>query len=47
MRGADSHHHLHVTQKGGTEFIGFAYHAADEDDLKRMASCRAPRASRP
>jgi catechol 2,3-dioxygenase-like lactoylglutathione lyase family enzyme len=37
MRGADDHHHLHVTHKGGTEFIGFAYHVADEDDLKRVA----------
>jgi catechol 2,3-dioxygenase-like lactoylglutathione lyase family enzyme len=37
MRGADSHHHLHVTHKGGTKFIGFAYHVADEDDLKRLA----------
>src|SRR5581483_372170 len=37
MRGADSSHHLHVTHKGGTKFIGFAYHAADEDDLKRLA----------
>jgi len=37
MRGADDHHHLHVVQKGGTKFIGFAYHAADEDDLKRLA----------
>ncbi len=37
MRGADSHHHLHVTQKGGTKFLGFAYHVADEDDLKRLA----------
>ena len=38
MRGADSHHHLHVTHKGGTKFIGFAYHVADEDDLKRVAA---------
>jgi catechol 2,3-dioxygenase-like lactoylglutathione lyase family enzyme len=37
MRGADDHHHLHVTHKGGTKFIGFAYHVADEDDLKRVA----------
>ena len=37
MRGADSHHHLHVTHKAGTKFIGFAYHVADEDDLKRLA----------
>ncbi len=26
MRGTDDHHHLHVTHKGGTKFIGFAYH---------------------
>ena len=37
MRGADSHHHLHAVHKGGTKFIGFAYHAASEDDLKRIA----------
>src|ERR1700759_3877838 len=37
MRGADSHHHLHAVHKGGTKFIGFAYHAASEDDLKRVA----------
>ena len=37
MRGTDDHHHLHVTNKGGTKFIGFAYHVADEDDLKRAA----------
>src|SRR4029077_2010796 len=37
MRGADSHHHLHAVHKGGTKFIGFAYHAASEDDLKRLA----------
>ena len=37
MRGADGHHHLHAVHKGGTKFIGFAYHcllytsdAADE-----------------
>jgi catechol 2,3-dioxygenase-like lactoylglutathione lyase family enzyme len=37
MRGADGHHHLHAVRKGGTKFIGFAYHAANEDDLKRAA----------
>ncbi len=37
MRGADDHPHLHVTHKGGTRFRGFAYHAADEDDLARLA----------
>ena len=43
MRGADGHHHLHAVHKGGTKFIGFAYHAASEDDLERLA--RAPGAS--
>lgn len=33
MRGADDHHHLHVTHKGGTKFVGFAYHGS-EDDLE-------------
>src|SRR6202000_1925737 len=37
MRGADSHHHLHVTHKGGTKFIGFAYHV-DDENLERAAS---------
>jgi catechol 2,3-dioxygenase-like lactoylglutathione lyase family enzyme len=37
MRGSDGHHHLHAVKKGGTRFIGFAYHAANEDDLKRAA----------
>ena len=37
MRGADGHHHLHAVHKGGTRFIGFAYHAESEDDLKRLA----------
>src|SRR4029079_10289331 len=37
MRGVDGHPHLHAVHKGGTKFIGFAYHAADEDDLKRIA----------
>ena len=39
MRGTDDHHHLHVAHKGGTKFIGFAYHAADEDDLKKHRNC--------
>ena len=37
MRGADGRHHLHAAHKGGTRFIGFAYHVANEDDLKRAA----------
>lgn len=37
MRGTDGRHHLHAVRKGGTKFIGFAYHAASEDDLKLAA----------
>jgi catechol 2,3-dioxygenase-like lactoylglutathione lyase family enzyme len=37
MRGSDPKHHIHVTEKGEPGFIGLAYHAADEDDLKRLA----------
>src|SRR4030095_14199169 len=37
MRGADSHHHLHVTHKAGTKLIGLGYHAADRDRVKRIA----------
>jgi catechol 2,3-dioxygenase-like lactoylglutathione lyase family enzyme len=43
MRGTDSHHHLHVTEKGPPGFVGFAYYAASEDDLRRVAT--APGAS--
>src|SRR6266404_32813 len=43
MRGTDPSHHLHVTEKGDPAFVGFAYHAASEDDLGRVA--KAPRAS--
>src|SRR5262249_8767453 len=43
MRGTDSPHHIHVTEKGEPKFVGFAYYAASEDDLKRVA--RAPGAS--
>ena len=37
MRGTDGRHHLHAVHKGGTRFIGFGYHAASEDDLKRLS----------
>src|SRR5438876_3926645 len=37
MRGTDPSHHLHVTEKGDPAFVGFAYHAASEDDLGRVA----------
>ena len=43
MRGTDPSHHLHVTEKGDPAFVGFAYHAASEDDLHRVA--KAPGAS--
>src|SRR2546429_8864389 len=43
MRGPDSPHHIHVTEKGEPKFVGFAYCAASEDDLARVA--RAPGAS--
>jgi catechol 2,3-dioxygenase-like lactoylglutathione lyase family enzyme len=43
MRGTDPSHHIHVTEKGDPKFVGIAYHAAHEDDLKRLA--KAPGAS--
>src|SRR5437762_7857625 len=43
MRGTDPRHHLHVTEKGDPAFVGFAYYAANEDDLRRVA--KAPGAS--
>jgi catechol 2,3-dioxygenase-like lactoylglutathione lyase family enzyme len=43
MRGTDSAHHLHVTEKGDPGFVGLAYYAASEDDLRRVA--KAPGAS--
>src|SRR5262245_63114035 len=38
MRGTDPPHHIHVTEKGEPKFVGFAYYAASEDDLKRVRS---------
>src|SRR5262245_30670199 len=43
MRGTDPLHHIHVTEKGDPKFVGFAYYAASEDDLARIA--KAPGAS--
>ncbi len=43
MRGSDPVHHLHVTEKGDPSFVGLAWYAASEDDLKRVA--KAPGAS--
>ena len=38
MRGTDPTHHIHVTEKGDPKFVGFAYYAASEDDLGRLAN---------
>ena len=44
MRGTDPAHHIHVTEKADDAgFVGFAYHAAGEGDLARVAT--APGAS--
>ena len=43
MRGTDPAHYIHVTEKGDPAFVGLAYYAASEDDLKRVA--KAPGAS--
>ena len=37
MRGTDPAHHVHVTEKADdARFVGLAYHAASEDDLRAM-----------
>src|ERR1043165_10271891 len=43
MRGTDPAHHIHVTEKGDPGFIGIAYSAASEEDLRQVA--RVPGAS--
>jgi len=43
MRGTDPFHHIHVTEKGDPAFIGMAWHAKSEDDLKALT--KAPGAS--
>jgi catechol 2,3-dioxygenase-like lactoylglutathione lyase family enzyme len=43
MRGTDPKHHIHVAEKGDPKFVGFAYYADSEDDLKRLT--KAPGAS--
>ncbi len=37
MRGTDARHHIHVTELGEPAFVGFAYRAASEADLERIA----------
>ena len=43
MRGMDAPHHLHITELGEPRLAGFAYEAASEEDLERVA--RVPGAS--
>ena len=33
-RATDPVHHIHIVEKGEPKFVGIAYHAASEDDLK-------------
>jgi hypothetical protein len=37
MRGSDPVHHLHITELGEPRFIGFAYYAANEGELGKLA----------
>ena len=37
MRGTDPFHHIHVTEKGDAAFLGFAWYAASEEDLQKVA----------
>jgi catechol 2,3-dioxygenase-like lactoylglutathione lyase family enzyme len=37
MRGSDPAHHIHVTEKGDPKFLGMAFYAKSEDDLKALA----------
>jgi hypothetical protein len=37
MRGTGPSHHIHITEKGEPRFVGIAYWADSEDDLKRLA----------
>jgi catechol 2,3-dioxygenase-like lactoylglutathione lyase family enzyme len=38
MRGTGPAHHIHVTEKGEAAFIGLAWHVADAEDLRRLAT---------
>ena len=38
MRGTDPSHHIHVTEKGDSRFVGLAYWAESEEDLARLAA---------
>ena len=43
MRGTDPAHHLHITHLGPPKFVGLAFYAEKEDDLKKLS--KAPGAS--
>ena len=45
-RATDPVHHVHITEKGDPKFVGIAYHAASEDDLKTLAKAPGASASR-
>jgi catechol 2,3-dioxygenase-like lactoylglutathione lyase family enzyme len=38
MRGTDPAHHIHVTEKGDAKFVGLAWYAQSEDDLRKAAA---------
>lgn len=37
MRGSDTAHHIHITEKGDPRYLGCAYYADNEDDLAQLA----------
>ena len=41
MRGTDPSHHIHVTHLGPSKFIGLAFFAESEDELRRLAKMEA------
>ena len=38
MRGTDSDHHIHVTERGDSRFVGVAFGAESVEDLERLAT---------
>src|ERR1700740_2935628 len=37
MRGTDSPHHIHVTERGEPKYVGIAFHAASMEDLDKLS----------
>src|ERR1700758_3616552 len=37
MRGTDAPHHIHVTELGEPRYVGIAVHAANMEDLDKLA----------